>query len=195
MLHELGLTERNDIVEFFCDFGHFVQAEDITLLEWLVITTILRKEELLQGNTITANMRNSIRDLSLSIRTQNCLLRGGVESVADLVSMFSDGADYGCMKMRRIRNLGKRSFDEIIQGIAILDLGLKDDWCYVADDSPVGALDFDRRGRDALKDCRLRTVGQLYAACQDQNRFSGLRYVDYDLYMVALSRLKRYGFC
>ncbi len=38
------------------------------------------------------------------------------------------------------------------------------------------------------------TVGELLVACQDENRFTGLRYVDQDLYKRAMIQLKTYGF-
>lgn len=49
----------------------------------------------------------TIEDLELSVRSFNCLLRAGLRSVSDLRRIsLSD--------LRRVRNLGRKSFDEIV---------------------------------------------------------------------------------
>ena len=47
-----------------------------------------------------------IQDLNFSIRSINCLLRGGVKTVGDLISKSRD-------ELLKIRHLGKKSLDEI----------------------------------------------------------------------------------
>ena len=56
-----------------------------------------------------------VRDLELSVRSENCLLRGGVHVIGELISrtrkIFS-----------KIRNLGKISLREIEEKLAKFDL-------------------------------------------------------------------------
>lgn len=58
----------------------------------------------------------TIEELNLSIRSFNCLKKAGVNTVGDIVSMTEDD-------LMRIRNLGKKSYDEVI-GV-IDEMGLK----------------------------------------------------------------------
>lgn len=195
VLRKLGLTKTEEIVSFFGDFRKFLGAKDITLMEWSVITTILRKKEFLPATGDTVVIERLIDDFEFSIRTRNCLMRAGIKDVEDVMFLFADGAEDGLGTLTRVRNLGRKSYEEIIQKLMTLDFTLEDSWCYVTDISPVGALDFSKGERQALYYYEIQTVGQLYAACQDQNRFSGLRYIDNGLYKVAIKHLDRYGFC
>jgi len=196
VLRELGLTEIEKITEFFGDFRNFVKAKDITLMEWSVITTVLREKELLHATGNKVTLGTLVDDFDFSIRTRNCLDRAGIKKdVEDLMLCFADGAEDGWDRLLKTRNLGRKSFEEIIQELRTQDFVLKDNWCYVTNASPVGALDFDRNERLALLYYKIQTVEQLYTACQDQNRFTGLRYVDNELYKAAITHLNRYGFC
>ena len=47
-----------------------------------------------------------MRDLELSIRSENCLLRGGIHTIGDLMSKNRED-------LLKIRNLGKISLKEI----------------------------------------------------------------------------------
>jgi len=59
-----------------------------------------------------------VRDLELSIRSENCLLRGGIHTVGDLVSRSKDD-------LLKIRNLGKISLKEILEKLAKAGYALK----------------------------------------------------------------------
>jgi len=59
-----------------------------------------------------------VRDLELSIRSENCLLRGGIHTVGDLVSRSKDD-------LLKIRNLGKISLKEILEKLAKTGYALK----------------------------------------------------------------------
>ena len=52
-------------------------------------------------------MATPIEELELSVRSYNCLLRAGVKTVSDLASMPLD-------KLERVRNLGKKSLEEVL---------------------------------------------------------------------------------
>lgn len=65
-------------------------------------------------------MSRGVRDLELSIRSENCLLRGGIHSIGDLLSRDRNA-------LLKIRNLGKISLREIEEKLAKLGLSLQDD--------------------------------------------------------------------
>ncbi len=60
----------------------------------------------------------SIDDMDLSQRSYNCLKRAGIHTVDDLVKKSEDD-------MLRVRNLGRKSLDEIIAKLNSYGLGLK----------------------------------------------------------------------
>ena len=57
----------------------------------------------------------AIEDLDFSVRTYNCLKRAGINSIGDLVARSED-------EMMKVRNLGKKSLDEVI--FKLEDMGL-----------------------------------------------------------------------
>lgn len=57
----------------------------------------------------------TILDLDLGVRAYNCLKRAGINTIGDLLALSPS-------ELNRIRNLGKKSLDEILQKLA--DLGL-----------------------------------------------------------------------
>ena len=59
-----------------------------------------------------------IHDLELSIRSENCLLRGGIQTVGELLSKSRDD-------LLKIRNLGKISLKEILDRLEVLGYELK----------------------------------------------------------------------
>ena len=60
----------------------------------------------------------TIEELDLSVRSFNCLKRAGIDTVEDLTS--STEAD-----MIKVRNLGKKSLEEVIQKLHSLGLSLR----------------------------------------------------------------------
>ena len=60
----------------------------------------------------------SIDDLDLSVRSFNCLKRAGIDTVEDLVNRTEED-------MIKVRNLGRKSLDEVIQKLHSLGLDLK----------------------------------------------------------------------
>lgn len=63
-------------------------------------------------------MARSIKDLELSIRSENCLLRGGVQTIGDLMSRTK-------AELLKIRNLGKISLREIEEKLEPFGLSIK----------------------------------------------------------------------
>ena len=59
-----------------------------------------------------------IHDLELSIRSENCLLRGGINTVGDLIKKTRDD-------LLKIRNLGKKSLSEIEEKLVSIGYPIK----------------------------------------------------------------------
>ena len=59
----------------------------------------------------------AIEDLDFSVRTYNCLKRASINTVGDLVARTE--AD-----MMKVRNLGKKSLEEVVLKLEEMDLGL-----------------------------------------------------------------------
>ncbi|MDE6732839.1 MAG: DNA-directed RNA polymerase subunit alpha [Oscillospiraceae bacterium] len=59
----------------------------------------------------------TIEELELSVRSFNCLKRAGLNTVEDLVNKSQED-------MMKVRNLGKKSFDEVIAKLQSLGVGL-----------------------------------------------------------------------
>lgn len=73
-------------------------------------------------------------------------------------------------------------------------MDLDDAVCFPMRESPVLALDFNERDRSKLSRFEINTIDELLTACLTENRFSGLKYIDHDLYQVAIACLKDYGY-
>ena len=62
----------------------------------------------------------TIEELDLSVRSFNCLKRAGIDTVEDLINRTEED-------MIKVRNLGRKSLEEVIQKLASLGLTLKKD--------------------------------------------------------------------
>lgn len=62
----------------------------------------------------------TIEELDLSVRSFNCLKRANINTVEDLISKTQD-------EMMKVRNLGRKSLEEVINKLAMMDLKLADD--------------------------------------------------------------------
>ena len=60
----------------------------------------------------------TIEELDLSVRSFNCLTRAGIDTVADLISKTEED-------MIKVRNLGKKSLEEVIQKLHSLGFELR----------------------------------------------------------------------
>ena len=65
------------------------------------------------------NLEKSIDELELSVRSYNCLKRAQINTVGDLTQKSEDD-------MMKIRNLGKKSLDEVRIKLAELGLGFRE---------------------------------------------------------------------
>ena len=62
----------------------------------------------------------TIEELDLSVRSFNCLKRAGIDTVEDLINRTEED-------MIKVRNLGRKSLEEVIQKLSSLGLCLKKD--------------------------------------------------------------------
>ena len=60
----------------------------------------------------------TIEDLDLSVRSFNCLKRAGINTVADLINKSEED-------MMKVRNLGRKSLEEVVQKLNSLGFGLQ----------------------------------------------------------------------
>ena len=59
----------------------------------------------------------TIEELDLSVRSFNCLKRAGINTVEDLIGKSEED-------MMKVRNLGRKSLDEVVAKLASLGFGL-----------------------------------------------------------------------
>lgn len=75
----------------------------------------LRKPE--DDSTGDETLDKTLEELDFSVRTYNCLKRAGINTVGDLVARSEED-------MMKVRNLGKKSLEEVIQKLEDMGLGL-----------------------------------------------------------------------
>ncbi len=68
--------------------------------------------------TLDKNLAKPIEELELSVRSTNCLKRAGIHIVADLADKTEE-------EMMKVRNLGRKSFEEIKQTMEQLGVSFK----------------------------------------------------------------------
>ncbi|MBQ3848509.1 MAG: DNA-directed RNA polymerase subunit alpha [Clostridia bacterium] len=73
-----------------------------------------------QGGNSSENsqLNKPIEEIELSVRSSNCLKRANIKTVGDLVAMTED-------ELSRVRNLGKKSLEEIIEKLGEMGFQLK----------------------------------------------------------------------
>lgn len=71
-----------------------------------------------QADTQKKVLEMSVEDLDLSVRSYNCLKRANIHTVDDLTRRTEDD-------MLKVRNLGKKSLEEVVKKLEDLGLGLK----------------------------------------------------------------------
>lgn len=101
-------------------------ASKILTLHFQVFETISESTENVgfasSSNTVEPSNRSKdlqIEELDLSVRSYNCLKRAGITTITELCQKSEED-------MLKIKNLGKKSFDEVIEKLKNLGLTLKD---------------------------------------------------------------------
>ena len=92
--------------------NHFVELSDE-----VGSTEIMEKKEDTGKDKV---LEMTIEELDLSVRAFNCLKRAGVNSVGDLINKSPE-------EMMKVRNLGKKSLEEVIGKLEALGFKLNDD--------------------------------------------------------------------
>lgn len=100
----LAAKIMNDLLRLFVDL-----SDDAKNTEIIVEPTENKKEKVLEM---------TIEELDLSVRSYNCLKRAGINTVEDLTNKSEED-------MMKVRNLGKKSLEEVIQKLNALGLYLK----------------------------------------------------------------------
>lgn len=96
--------------KILCD--HFTLFTDLS--DNLESDSTIKEQVKEEPDTI---LKMTIEELDLSVRSFNCLKRANINTVEDLVSKTQD-------EMIKVRNLGRKSLEEVIQKLAMLGLSL-----------------------------------------------------------------------
>ena len=94
----------NEHLNLFVDM-----CDDVKKAEIIVEPAVVKRDRVLEM---------SIEDLDLSVRSFNCLKRAGIDTVEDLINRTEED-------MIKVRNLGRKSLEEVIQKLHSLNLDLK----------------------------------------------------------------------
>ena len=100
----LSAKVMNDLLKLFIDL-----SEEAKNAEIIVEKEESRKEKVLEM---------TIEELDLSVRSYNCLKRAGIHTVQELANRTED-------EMMKVRNLGRKSLEEVTAKLAELGLSLK----------------------------------------------------------------------
>ena len=100
----LGAKILNEHLNLFVDLSDEARKAEI-----MVEREETKKEKVLEM---------TIEELDMSVRSFNCLKRAGIDTVEDLTNRTEE-------EMIRVRNLGKKSLEEVIQKLHSLGLDLK----------------------------------------------------------------------
>jgi len=102
-----------------CSWGAKILKEHLEL--FLSLTDDADTIEVMQEkdeNDRNKLMEMTIEELDLSVRSYNCLKRAGINTVLELCSKTDE-------EMIKVRNLGKKSLEEVTQKLAAIGLGLR----------------------------------------------------------------------
>ena len=100
----LAAKVLSEHLNLFIDLSEAAQQVDV----------MVEKENDAQEKVLEMN----IDELELSVRSYNCLKRAGINTVGDIISKTE-------VEVMRVRNLGKKSLDEVMNKIAELGLEFK----------------------------------------------------------------------
>lgn len=100
----LGAKVLNEHLNLFIDLSENARNAEV----------MVTKEE----DTKEKVLEMSIEELDLSVRSYNCLKRAGINTVEELTNRTEE-------EMMKVRNLGKKSLEEVLSKLAELELSLK----------------------------------------------------------------------
>ena len=108
------ITARDAVslgAKILCD--HFVLFTDLSETVGSSATVVEKPEA--QRNKV---LEMTIEELDLSVRSFNCLKRANINTVQDLIEKTED-------EMMKVRNLGRKSLEEVINKLSLMGLALK----------------------------------------------------------------------
>ena len=100
----LAAKVLNEHLKLFIDMSNIAQDAE----------TLIERPEVKRDRVLEM----TIEELDLSVRSFNCLKRAGIDTVEDLINRTEED-------MIKVRNLGRKSLEEVIQKLASLGLSLK----------------------------------------------------------------------
>ena len=99
--------------KILCDhFALFIDLSDTVGAR----STVVEKAETQRDKVLEL----TIEELDLSVRSFNCLKRANINTVEDLISKTED-------EMMKVRNLGRKSLEEVINKLSMMGLSLADE--------------------------------------------------------------------
>jgi len=102
----LGAKILNEHLNLFVDLSDEAKNAEI----------MVEREETIKEKVLEM----TIEELDMSVRSFNCLKRAGIDTVEDLINRTEED-------MMKVRNLGKKSLEEVIQKLHSLNLDLRKD--------------------------------------------------------------------
>ena len=102
----LGAKILNEHLNLFIDLSDEAKNAEI----------MVEREETIKEKVLEM----TIEELDMSVRSFNCLKRAGIDTVEDLINKTED-------EMMKVRNLGKKSLEEVVLKLRSLNLELKKD--------------------------------------------------------------------
>ena len=120
---EKGNANSQEVVKAKEQIELFIQLRDKIAPNILLRKTeedllILKEIENALDRHITA--RDAIEELDFTVRTHNCLKRAGINTIADLQAETEED-------LKKVRNLGRRSFEEVLAVLFANGFRIKDD--------------------------------------------------------------------
>ena len=95
-----------------------ILVNQLSIFTRLTDQPVSQQEEETDSGLTGKTAEMTIDELDLSVRAFNCLKRAGINTVAELVQKNQED-------MMKVRNLGKKSLEEVEQKLAVLGLGLR----------------------------------------------------------------------
>ncbi len=110
-----GTVSAKEVVSLSAKLMNEYNCLFIELVETMANSSILVSRE---EDKVHKLLVMSVEDMDLSVRSYNCLKRAGINTVEDLIKKSEDD-------MLKVKNLGRKSLDEVIHKLESLGLGLK----------------------------------------------------------------------
>ena len=110
-----GTVSAKEVISLSAKFLNEHVNLFVELVESMANTSILVSRE---EDKVHKLMIMSIEDMDLSVRSYNCLKRAGINTVEDLIHKSEED-------MLKVKNLGRKSLDEVIHKLESLGLSLK----------------------------------------------------------------------